>query len=97
MLQNLAERTAELQAIDKDVRRIVIITKGWEPPLLEFSDCVELIRQNVAADASLMVVPLDVSGVEVIAAHRDIWAQALTNVDDARLYVVAAQVVDAQP
>jgi hypothetical protein len=38
-----------------------------------------------------MVVPLDVSGVKVQAAERDIWARALTNVDDARLYVVEAQ------
>ena len=88
VLQDLAERTAALQAIDKDVRRIVIFTKGWEPPLLEFSDFVELIRENVAADVSLMVVPLDVSGVKVLAAERDIWARALANVDDARLYVV---------
>ena len=91
VLQDLAERTAALQAIDKDVRRIVIFTKGWEPPLLEFSDFLELIRENVAADVSLMVVPLDVSGVKVQAAERDIWARALTNVDDARLYVVDAQ------
>ncbi|MEE8078868.1 MAG: DUF2868 domain-containing protein, partial [Pseudomonadales bacterium] len=90
VLQDLAERTAALQAIDKDVRRIVIFTKGWEPPLLEFSDFLELIRENVAADVSLMVVPLDVSGVKVQAAERDIWARALTNVDDARLYVVEA-------
>ncbi len=90
-LQDVAERTAVLQAIDKDVHRIVIFTKGWEPPLLEFSDFVELIRENVDADVSLMVVPLDVSGVKVQAAERDIWARALTNVDDARLYVVEAQ------
>ncbi len=91
VLQDLAERTAKLQAIDKAVRRVVIFTKGWEPPLLEFSDCVELIRENVAADVSLMVVPLDVSGVKVLSAARKIWAQALTNVDDARLYVVESQ------
>jgi len=91
VLQDLAERTAKLQAIDKAVRRVVIFTKGWEPPLLEFSDCVELIRENVAADVSLMVVPLDVSGVKVLSAERDIWARALTNVDDARLYVVESQ------
>ena len=88
VLQDATERAEELNSLEVGVRRLVIFTKGWEPPLLEFADVIESIRSCISADASLTVVPLDVTGQHVQRAERDVWAQALTKVDDARLYVV---------
>lgn len=90
VLQDAAERSEALKSLEKGVRRLVIFTKGWEPPLLEFSDLIEVIRGCVGAETSLTIVPLDVPGEKVQQGERDVWAQALTKVDDARLYVVEA-------
>lgn len=90
VLQDPAERSEALKSLEKGVRRLVIFTKGWEPPLLEFSDLIEVIRGCVGTETSLTIVPLDVPGAKVQQGERDVWAQALTKVDDARLYVVEA-------
>jgi len=72
------------------VRRVVLITKGWEPPLLEFMDFLGLVREALGSDASMTVVPLDVSRQRVRADDRDVWSRALARVRDSRVYVMDA-------
>ncbi len=77
-------------AVDGPVRRVVLVTKGWEPPLLEFMDFLGLVREELGGEPSITVVPLDVSGRAVEAADREVWARALARVRDPRLYVMDA-------
>jgi len=69
------------------VQRVVVVTRGWEPPLLEFLDFLGLVREQVGLDASITVVPIDVSGTRVEAADRAVWATTLGRLRDPRLYV----------
>lgn len=78
------------QRLDTGVRRVILLTKGWEPPLLEFVDFLGLVRDELGGDCSITVVPVDVTGEGVRAEERDVWARALGRVRDPRLYVLEA-------
>ena len=80
----------ELESFPRDVRQLVIFTKGWEPPLLEFNDFVLFLRELVGSEVSLTVVPVGLSGTAVEVADRRIWARSLARLGDPRLYVADA-------
>ena len=94
ILQRDAERRDVLAALRQSVtgrvRRVVLVTKGWEPPLLEFMDFLGQVREALGGQTTVTVVPLDVAGEAVKAAERDVWARALARVRDPRLYVIDA-------
>ncbi len=95
ILQDDAQQRGALAAVSRDVkgpvRRLVVVTKGWEPPLLEFMDYLGLLREEFGTEPSITIVPLDVHGAAVREAERDVWAKALGRVRDPRLYVMDAQ------
>ncbi|MDZ7667965.1 MAG: DUF2868 domain-containing protein [Gammaproteobacteria bacterium] len=95
ILQDDAQQRGVLAAGSREmqgaVRRLVVVTKGWEPPLLEFMDYLGLLREEFGTEPSITIVPLDVRGTAVRAAQRDVWAKALARVRDPRLYVMDAQ------
>jgi hypothetical protein len=70
--------------------RLVVVTKGWEPPLLEFLDLIDALRERVGAERSITVVPVDTAGAEVRRGERDVWAATLARRGDPALYVVEA-------
>jgi hypothetical protein len=70
--------------------RLVVLTRGWEPPLLEFADFLGLLRELAGTSPSLTVVPIDVSGTRVDAGDRAVWASTLARLRDPRLYVQEA-------
>jgi hypothetical protein len=74
--------------LDDRVRRVVLLTKGWEPPLLEFMDFLGLLREELGNECSITLVPVDVTGSGVGADERDVWARALARLRDPRLYVL---------
>jgi hypothetical protein len=81
---------AELAASHRDTpaaRRVIVLTRGWEPPLLEFGDFLGLVRELVGIEASITVVPIDVTGTRVDAADRAVWATTLGRLRDPHLYV----------
>lgn len=84
-----AELGENLDVIPEDVRRFVVVTKGWEPPLLEFLDLLTTLRKRFHS-ATVAVVPVAVSGDRVDARERDIWAHTLARLSDAGVYVVEA-------
>jgi len=89
-LQGSTLHRDQLERISSGVQRLVIFTKGWEPPLLEFSDFLDLIREVVGEVASLILVPIDVTGRQVRMSERDIWARVLAPRRDSGLYAIAA-------
>ncbi|MDH3642575.1 MAG: DUF2868 domain-containing protein [Gammaproteobacteria bacterium] len=95
VLQSEAEQRRLLAELPEDVQRFVVITKGWEPPLLEFSDFLNVVRDMLGSSVSLMVVPVDVNGMSVLRDHRAVWSRALAHQHDPRLYVAAADEMSA--
>jgi hypothetical protein len=90
VLQGADEQHHMLQKIKPSVRRLIIVTKGWEPPLLDFSDFLVTLRDTVGRDVTFVIAPLDISGSAVRSDHRDVWARALASQRDPRLYVLDA-------
>ncbi|MEO0422779.1 MAG: DUF2868 domain-containing protein [Pseudomonadota bacterium] len=79
-----------LAGLEDAKQRLVLVTKGWEPPLLEFLDLIDDLRSLLGADVSITVVPVDTSGQAVEAGERDVWAVTLAQRSDPALYVVEA-------
>lgn len=82
-----ADALTELSA---GLSKVVIFTKGWEPPLLEFTDFLADLRRGLGAVATLVVVPINTRRDGVDAQDRDIWAEFLGRHSDPRLYVLQA-------
>lgn len=70
--------------------RLIILTKGWEPPLLAFKDYLALIRDVLGNGPVFVIVPLDISRSEISPADREVWAHALAGLEDPTLYVASA-------
>jgi hypothetical protein len=70
------------------VRRVILVTKGWEPPLLEFMDFLGLVRETFGSECSITVVPFALARPGVVEDDREVWARALARVRDPRLYVM---------
>ncbi len=83
-------RELALQALGAQPRRVVVLTKGWEPPLLSFLDLMTDVRHAAGRDTVLLVVPLGSNGAIVNAADREVWANALARHPDAAMYVADA-------
>lgn len=94
ILQNEPQQRAGLararEALDGRVRRVILVTKGWEPPLLEFMDFLGLVHDELGDECSITVVPVDVSGTTVRSDERRVWSRALARLKDSRLYVQEA-------
>jgi hypothetical protein len=65
----------------------MVLTRGWEPPLLEFGDLLGVVRELVGDAASITVVPMDVTSTGIASADRAVWAHSLARLRDPRLYV----------
>lgn len=75
---------------------VLVLVKGWEPPLMEFVDFVQALRGSIdAGSAEIVVLPvgLDPDGRLGPAnpAQLDIWRNKLARVGDPSLRVVAHQ------
>lgn len=84
-----------LNGLAGNPERLVIITKGWEPPLLEFQDFLSLVRETVGSDVTLVVAPVGLGGTSIRPLDRAVWAQALGRHQDPRLYVLPADEVES--
>lgn len=87
--ENWQEKLTELSSRMDNLSRLVVISKGWEPPLLEFLDFLKLVRQMLP-DVSVAVAPVDITGHGIAASERDVWARTLSRLKDSKLYVLAA-------
>lgn len=71
-----------------DAERIVVFSKGWEPPLLEFADLLAVLRARCGENATFVVVPINTRRTGIDPSDRAIWAEFLGRQKDARLYVM---------
>jgi hypothetical protein len=64
-----------------------IVTKAWEPPMLDFHDYLAALRAHVGDGVTLVVQPLDEAGGRPVDADLMVWRRNLARLSDARLYV----------
>ncbi len=66
---------------------IIVFTRAWEPPLLEFLDFIAALRRALGNDASIIVAPVAESASAVEPQHRETWARAIGRLADPHLYL----------
>ena len=72
----------------KDVKQIHIITKAWEPPLLEFHDLILALRKFSGEQASISVQPVSANEEAPEQVDVEIWRHSLEKLQDPKVYVV---------
>lgn len=82
-----ALRRKAVEKITPDADKLVVFTKGWEPPVLEFNDLLAFIRERLGARASIVVAPLGLAGQVVSTTDLAIWRSAIASFGDPRAYV----------
>ncbi|MEM1229575.1 MAG: DUF2868 domain-containing protein [Pseudomonadota bacterium] len=81
----LATEQAQLDALTASA--VVVLAKAWEPPLLEFLDLLQRLRDGVGDAGRVLVVPVAVGGGEPTAMDLGIWTQAVAALEDVRIVV----------
>jgi hypothetical protein len=66
---------------------VVVFTRAWEPPLLDFLDFVSALRSALGNETSIVVSPIAEGADGVAQSQRDTWARAIGRVADPRLYL----------
>ncbi|MCZ6888727.1 MAG: DUF2868 domain-containing protein [Gammaproteobacteria bacterium] len=66
---------------------VLMLTKAWEPPLLDCLDFLRALRGRLGRDVSIAVVPLGVGGGEAEGMDLAAWHQRVLTLGDGRTYV----------
>jgi len=65
----------------------VVLTRAWEPPLLEFLDFVAALRSALGSEPSIIVSPVAESTTGVEPQQRETWSRAIGRLADPHLYL----------
>jgi hypothetical protein len=77
-----------LQRIPAAMHGIVrVVTKAWEPPLLELHDYLTALRAHLGADASIVIQPCGEGRAAPAAQDIAVWRASLARLDDPGIYV----------
>ena len=71
------------------ITMVLILVKGWEPPLLDCMDVLRSLRTRVGSQTSLIVVPLALDVGAPRANELDAWHHAVSRLADPGTYVEA--------
>lgn len=83
-----AEDRAGIQGIPPAPHGIVrVVTKAWEPPLLELHDYLTALRDHLGADASIVVQPCGEGQASPEPQDLAVWRASLSRLNDAGIYV----------
>lgn len=86
-LDSVEARIETLHRLPAGTTRLVVCTKSWEPPVLEFNDLLALLRAELGAAVSIVVAPSGVAGAPPAASEVAIWSRAVAQMGDPRVYV----------
>ncbi|MGR8947657.1 MAG: DUF2868 domain-containing protein [Gammaproteobacteria bacterium] len=84
---DLDEIKAKIMAAIDGAGPVVISTKSWEPPLLEFHDALRALREMCGAATPVIVLPVDPHGKTASEAEKAVWQQSLATINDPHLFV----------
>ena len=86
--RTLDEDRAALEAIRvHGATSVIVFTRAWEPPLLEFLDFASALRSALGDSASIVVSPIAEGTKSVEQSQRETWARAIGRIADPRLYL----------
>lgn len=85
--QSPDERLAVFSEIPSNPAQVVVLTKGWEPPVFEFTDMLSELRAALGSQPSIVVVPLALADENLSDDQLAVWQHAMLGVGDHRLYV----------
>jgi hypothetical protein len=86
--RTLADDAAALDSIAADgAGPVVIFTRAWEPPLLEFGDFLAALRERIGRDTSIVVTPIAEGGGALDQIQRQTWARAVGRTADPHIYL----------
>jgi hypothetical protein len=88
-LSNSTEIEDQISNIPTKYNKVVVLTKSWEPPLLEFLDVLELVRAHIGKTASIAVIPLGLNTELASADDIAIWSHTVAKLADAGTYVTS--------
>jgi hypothetical protein len=85
---SIAADQAAIDALDPNDRTmLLVLTKAWEPPMLDFTDFLSRLRERLGSDASIVVVPVGIDGGAPDAESTKTWRLALSKHRDSGVYV----------
>ncbi len=70
------------------IKKIHIITKSWEPPLLEFHDLILVLREKFGAMVSISIQPIAAREHSLESVDVEIWRHSIEKLQDPKVYVV---------
>lgn len=83
-----AEDHEALREIPPALHGIVrVVTKAWEPPLLELHDYLTALRAHIGADASIVIQPCGEGQASPDPQDLAVWRTSLARLDDPGIYV----------
>jgi hypothetical protein len=86
-LQSEQQRRHALTNVAPGAEKLIVYTKGWEPPLLEFNDLLELIREVAGEQLRIVVSPMGLAGQSLTDSDQAIWSAAVGKFGDPRVYL----------
>ncbi len=99
--QGLASVTEQLVS----VQHLVVVTKSWEPPLLELHDLLQALAKLLKPEGRVMVLPLslalvgsmsdelsdaDVSANQLSAVDERIWQQSIASLNNPKILLATS-------
>ncbi len=87
-LSSDAQLSSALNAIPSRYKKVVVFTKSWEPPLLEFLDVLAALRGQVGKSCSIAVVPVGLEGRSAQSSDIAVWARTVAQLQDPGTYVM---------
>jgi hypothetical protein len=87
ILQSQNDLRDQIRQAGGPFNRVVIYTKAWEPPILEFADFVELVRTEVGPAPPVAIVPLPLDVSQPSARDHAVWHDAILRLNDPHTYV----------
>jgi hypothetical protein len=70
------------------IKKIHIITKAWEPPLLEFHDLIVTLRKRFGSQTIISVQPIAEDKHTPKKIDVEIWRHSLEKLQDPKVYVL---------
>jgi len=87
-LSSDAQLSSALKTIPSRYKKVVVFTKSWEPPLLEFLDVLTAVRAHVGKACSIAVVPVGLESKPAESSDVAVWARTVAQLQDPGTYVM---------
>ncbi len=84
---DLLAQKNHIQSFAGSAQPVLIVCKGWEPPLLEFHDFLTALRGLLGAGTAIVVRPVDEQGADSSQEDKNVWRSSISTLNDANLYV----------